>query len=71
MKIMVTGGAGFIGSALVRMLVREHGHTVLNLDKLTYAASPDALEEAGDPSPLSAVAGRHLRSRGAWRDAAG
>lgn len=47
MKIMVTGGAGFIGSALVRMLVREHGHTVLNVDKLTYAASPEALEEVG------------------------
>jgi dTDP-glucose 4,6-dehydratase len=46
MRILVTGGAGFIGSAFVRMLVREHGHTVLNLDKLTYAASPEALEEA-------------------------
>ena len=50
MRILVTGGAGFIGSAFVRMLVREHGHSVLNLDKLTYAASPDALEEVGsDP----------------------
>ena len=45
MRLLVTGGAGFIGSAFVRMLVREQGHQVLNLDKLTYAASPDALEE--------------------------
>ena len=45
MRILATGGAGFIGSALVRMLVRGHGHEVLNVDKLTYAASPDALEE--------------------------
>ena len=45
MRILATGGAGFIGSALVRMLVREHGHEVLNVDKLTYAANPDALEE--------------------------
>jgi len=45
MRILATGGAGFIGSALVRMLVREHGHEVLNVDKLTYAASPEALEE--------------------------
>ena len=50
MRILVTGGAGFIGSAFVRMLVRDLGHEVLNLDKLTYAASPDALEEvANDP----------------------
>ena len=45
MRLLVTGGAGFIGSAFVRMLVREQGHQILNLDKLTYAASPDALEE--------------------------
>jgi dTDP-glucose 4,6-dehydratase len=50
MRIMVTGGAGFIGSAFVRMMVRERGHEVLNVDKLTYAASPEALEEvAHDP----------------------
>jgi dTDP-glucose 4,6-dehydratase len=50
MRILVTGGAGFIGSAFVRMLVRELGHEVLNIDKLTYAASPDALKEvAGHP----------------------
>ena len=45
MRILATGGAGFIGSALVRMLVRDHGHQVLDVDKLTYAASPEALEE--------------------------
>ena len=46
MKLMVTGGAGFIGSAFVRMMVRERGHEVLNVDKLTYAASPEALERS-------------------------
>jgi dTDP-glucose 4,6-dehydratase len=39
MRILVTGGAGFIGSALVRHLVGESDHTILNLDKLTYAGS--------------------------------
>jgi dTDP-glucose 4,6-dehydratase len=39
MKIMVTGGAGFIGSALCRYLVKDLGHHVLNVDKLTYAAT--------------------------------
>jgi dTDP-glucose 4,6-dehydratase len=39
MRILVTGGAGFIGSALCRHLVRDVGAQVLNLDKLTYAAN--------------------------------
>ena len=39
MRILVTGGAGFVGSALVRHLIQETGHSVLNVDKLTYAAT--------------------------------
>ena len=50
MKILVTGGAGFIGSALVRHLIGESGHEVLNLDKLTYAGVLESLDEvAGNP----------------------
>ena len=47
MRILVTGGAGFIGSALVRHLIANTGHSVLNVDKLTYA---------GDPSTVALVA---------------
>jgi dTDP-glucose 4,6-dehydratase len=39
MKVLVTGGAGFIGSAVCRHFVAERGATVLNVDKLTYAAN--------------------------------
>ena len=48
MTILVTGGAGFIGSAIVRQLIRETGARVVNLDKLTYAAMPEALEECAE-----------------------
>ena len=45
MRILVTGGAGFIGSALVRHLIANTGHQVLNFDKLTYAGTLTTVEE--------------------------
>ena len=36
-KILVTGGAGFIGSALIRNIISNTNHSVVNIDKLTYA----------------------------------
>ena len=47
MRIVVTGGLGFIGSAVVRRLITETDHEVLNIDKQTYA---------GDPRTVAAVA---------------
>ena len=52
-RCIVTGGCGFIGSALVRHLVKNEGATVLVIDKLTYAGVPESLKEAGlDPARL-------------------
>jgi dTDP-glucose 4,6-dehydratase len=45
MKVLLTGGCGFIGSAVIRHLIRHTGHVVVNVDKMTYAASEEALEE--------------------------
>jgi dTDP-glucose 4,6-dehydratase len=51
LNILVTGGAGFIGSALCRHLVRSGGYRVCNLDKLTYAGNLDSLAEvANEPN---------------------
>lgn len=47
MKVLITGGAGFIGSALIRYLVNETDARIINVDKLTYAATPEALDEVG------------------------
>ncbi|CAM3606530.1 dTDP-glucose 4,6-dehydratase 2 [Pseudomonas reidholzensis] len=44
MRILVTGGAGFIGSALIRHLIEHTDHEVLNLDKLTYAGNLESLQ---------------------------
>lgn len=44
MRILVTGGAGFIGSALIRHLIGNTDHKVLNLDKLTYAGNLESLQ---------------------------
>jgi len=45
LKILVTGGAGFIGSSVIRFLINETSHQVVNLDKLTYAGNLESLKE--------------------------
>lgn len=52
MKLLVTGGAGFIGSAVVRLAIAR-GHQVVNLDALTYAACLDNVAEAAKNSNYS------------------
>ena len=45
MRLLVTGGAGFIGSAFVRHCLRETVYEIVNVDKLTYAADLENLDE--------------------------
>jgi dTDP-glucose 4,6-dehydratase len=62
-SILVTGGAGFIGSAVVRQLIAETGETVVNVDSLTYAGNLDSLGPARDDA-------RYVFERVDIRDAA-
>ncbi len=63
MSILVTGGAGFIGSAVVRRLIADTGETVINVDCLTYAGNLDSLSSARDDD-------RHVFEQVDIRDAA-
>ena len=63
MKVLLTGGCGFIGSAVVRRMLRNTDHVIVNVDKMTYAASEDALEEGRGHN-------RHLLVRADIADAA-
>jgi dTDP-glucose 4,6-dehydratase len=48
MKLLITGGAGFIGSALVRYVIEKTQHSVVNVDKLTYAGNLESLASVCD-----------------------
>ncbi|EBQ4149675.1 NAD-dependent epimerase/dehydratase family protein, partial [Salmonella enterica subsp. enterica serovar Typhi] len=48
MKILITGGAGFIGSAVVRHIIKNTQDTVVNIDKLTYAGNLESLSDISE-----------------------
>ncbi len=48
MNILVTGGAGFIGSAVIRHLISDTNHSVINIDKLTYAGNLESLKSVSN-----------------------
>ncbi len=67
MKVIVTGGAGFIGSAVVRLLIGETDAEVVNLDKLTYAGNLASVAPVAD-SPRYRFVRADISDRGAMRD---
>ena len=57
MNILITGGAGFIGSAVIRYIIKYTSHNVLNLDKLTYAGNLDSLVDVSQSNRYQFVHG--------------
>jgi len=58
MKILVTGGCGFIGSNFVRFILKNTNHEILNLDALTYAGNIENLKDFEDSDRYSLIKGR-------------
>ena len=67
MKILVTGGLGFIGSAVVRRLLGHSSHEVINLDAMTYAASPKTVASVANDARYTFVKA-DIRDSGALND---
>jgi dTDP-glucose 4,6-dehydratase len=65
--LLVTGGCGFIGSAFIRLALRETGASIVNVDKLGYAANPEALEGAAQ-DPRYAFYRADIGDRAAMRE---
>lgn len=57
MKILITGGAGFIGSALIRYIINNTDHRIINIDNLTYAGSLLALKQVSNSPKYKFVKG--------------
>ena len=70
MRIFVTGGAGFIGSALVRHLIENTDHEVLNFDKLTYAGTLTTVERVANSNRSCASPPRNPASPNSTKPAA-
>ncbi len=68
MRILLTGGCGFIGSAVIRHALHTTDHSIINIDKMTYAASEDALE-AGRTDPRHTLIRADICDQAAMRAA--
>ncbi len=57
MKLLVTGGMGFIGSNFIRLALETTDYEIVNLDKLTYAANPASLDDISSNKRYNLVKG--------------
>ncbi|OGW51874.1 MAG: dTDP-glucose 4,6-dehydratase [Nitrospirae bacterium RBG_19FT_COMBO_42_15] len=67
MKLLITGGAGFIGSNFIRYILKHHkNYKVINLDKLTYAGNLENLKDIEKDKRYKFVRGDILKAKGKW-----
>jgi dTDP-glucose 4,6-dehydratase len=72
MKLLITGGAGFIGSNFIRYILKHHkNYKVINLDKLTYAGNLENLRDIEKDKRYKFVRGDILKAKGKWLKAKG
>ena len=62
MRILITGGCGFIGSALIRYIINNTDYEVINVDKLTYAGNLESLSCISDHNNLFRISRTSIKA---------
>lgn len=68
MKLLITGGAGFTGSAVIRYIVQDTDAHVVNVDKLTYAGNLESLSDVGADIRVMCLNARTFAMRSRWNE---
>lgn len=65
MKILITGGCGFIGSNFIRYILKNTDYEIINLDALTYSGNPENLKDIEKSENYRFITGK-IENKGFW-----